>query len=640
MTRKCEIKAIRPIGVAAAMLIAGFAHFNVIWNHFYGGVPKLFDTGWYADLVYRQTLALKNPGAVVFGVIQESFHATHFSPALWMLSLPTYVIPVGPTTWLAVIEGSKHVCVVLVVAAVIRAGYHRRSQASLPGEKASPVLVLFLAPFTGVFLAAASYPHFETWFVPGALGFFGLLFCRRYRWAAGVMAFTLMIREDMGFHLCGLLLVVVVLAAWERRTVDAEIRRWLLFAAAAFLFSVIALTIPAVFFPGDDAFGRIYLGDPPLAHLDGAFLRQRLAYIAVNRAFLWWPLVVYAGWATVSRRWWVLGGYLAFVPWFLLHLMAVQVSAGTLALYYAFPYSLAILWPLVGVLGFERGSSRHAHVMPWVATAILASIGGFFATGNGLSLIRDMLAPRLGTRAALHDTTSRLAALVEEDVPVALDDALLAHAPRRFSARNHYGQTERPVKVAALYRNGRQTQIAYETAEALPYSYEIDGTQAIVASAEPLDWPHLTPVSDHPRSVLAFLQPTMGELAWDLPDGARDTLSLTSLPWFLPGIRPHAVELVLSIESVPPGTEPLSWTVRATNSGHILARRGIALEAARFADREVVSKIQLNLPAEPQGGIGIAIGTPAGTRGRVTDIRLYPSSDGDGGPNSHPKESH
>jgi hypothetical protein len=492
--RKTRVFRGETVLVWVAVLLAGAAHFSLIWNHFYREVPYLFDAGWYGALVHRNGPVLENPPAVVFAAIGPLFYATHFSPGLWILSLPSWLLPVSMPVWLGVVEALKHVAITLVVWALLRAlrgGAAPENDAAGRGLAiVGGAVILLLASFNGVLLACNVFPHFETWLVPLGLGFLLALHRGRTLVAWACLLAAVSIREDMGFHLCGLLLVMAVIRGWRPCTIpgrDPELRRWLGFAAAGFALSVIGLLVMRLGFPGDRAFARVYLGEPPLVHLDAEMLAGRLRLYFDERAYLWAPALVCGLWAAWRRTWWPLVGYLAFVPWTLLHFFAASVYAGALASYYGFPYALALLWPLAGALFFAR-RERAAPTLGWMAAVVVVSIAAF-PRGNDLGrAVERMRAPELGTRAPLEALVAQLADASGRGEIVSVCDGVAAQAPRRFTARNLFHQAEGSPRIVAYYANGRQVKDAEDHAAALPYRQRLIGTSVVVASAEPLAW--------------------------------------------------------------------------------------------------------------------------------------------------------
>lgn len=610
--------------LALAVAVAAIANFNVIWNHFYADVPKLFDTGWYADLVHRSSPVLQNPPTVAFATIGPDFYATHFSPFLWLLALPTYLLPVSPPVWLACVEALKHALIAMIGGLALRGLAPDGPPA--PGQRRAAGVAAFLLPFNGVLLAGMAYSHFETWFVPFALGFLWLLFRGQRGPAAGCFAATLLVREDAGFHLCGVLAVSVVARLLIQRRWDHRLTEWLAFAAAGFAASAAALLLVKRFFPGDDAFARIYLGDPAFAHLTREELARRLEILFAYRGYIWLPAVVYAAWAATARAAWPLLGYLAFVPWFLLNLTAHSLAPGTLSLYYAFPFALALLWPCAAAAVFASARER-ARAPGWIAAALFASILGYIPGNDLPSLLRHLAPPRLEARAAIDPVVRELAAARALGVGVAIDDAVAAHAPRGFTARNLLGQSPPGAALTAFYANGRQAKEAWEASLRLPYHYQVQDTTLTVVSAAPLPWPSLVSTGSERGSIHAFLRGADAELGWDRPrDGGDATRTVLQGPkgWYLPPDEPWIARFELTVEPAVGGA--VICEVLADGAVIAAALTPVSTSLPLGIDHTLV----FTVPGPAWADVAVRVRTRGDFAGRVEEIALRPADAGPG----------
>lgn len=477
--------------LAPVAALAAWVNFNVVWNQFYRGVPALFDTAWYAHLVFRSAPILKNPAAVRFGTIGPDFFATHFSPLLWILSWPSWLVPLQPVEWLAILEASKCLLVVAAIWMALRAIADRANSFST-AQSFGAAAVLLLGTFNGPLLACIAYPHFETWFLPAALAFLVALFTRRIPSAVMFFGLALLVREDIGLHLAGLLLVAAVA---RRLTSGNWPRAWLVFACAGLIWSTCALLLIHRVFPGDSAFQRVYIGDPPFAQIRINVLTRRLAIYAGQRAYLWLPAVAYVLWALWTRAWWVLLGFIAFIPWALLNFFARSDGAATLNLYYVFPYTLALLWPLAGWLAFGNHTHRSGPDLCWMAAGLTLSIFGFFRSiPDDVNFVRDALIPQTGTRGALHSTAVRLVAARASGAAVGVDGATAALAPDSFDNHNLYWQCPDQLDFTAFFANGRMVDFGWSQLLRLPHRYAVEGTPLVVGSVRPLNWPDLVPL--------------------------------------------------------------------------------------------------------------------------------------------------
>ncbi len=93
--------------------------------------------------------------------------------------------------------------------------------------------------------------------------------------------------------------------------------------------------------------GRVYLGNPVLAHVDGQMLLQRLIYWVAARSYIFVALAILTA-AVVFWRDRVLAlGVVLCLPWLALSLLAISPMAGGLFGYYSVPLMFGFFWPLL-----------------------------------------------------------------------------------------------------------------------------------------------------------------------------------------------------------------------------------------------------------------------------------------------------
>ncbi len=337
---------------AAATLAVGIpfvAFTNLLLFHFYVRGSFVLDTGLLASLIWHTDLALTQPASTGGG----SYFATHVSPLFWLLSAISRMLPLSMPQFFAVFIGLSHALLALPVFWLLVQGFRLRDGV---GPWIAALLAIGFA-FSGLSLAIVRYPHFETLIPAFFLLFAAAKVFGRSRLALCFFVLGLATREDAGFHYAALL---VLLVAWRRvRGVSLRQQRadcaW---ALSALLYAVAAMAIQRFLFPGTSAFTRVYLGVPPLAHLTTDLLVERLHALVVGRPYVVYPMLGAALWALLARQALIVLGFVASLPWLLIHLMAKAPLAGTLASYYAFPFLLALGWPLVAAMG--TGGARPA----------------------------------------------------------------------------------------------------------------------------------------------------------------------------------------------------------------------------------------------------------------------------------------
>jgi len=326
---------------AAALAVAGAVFWfndNYILNHFWHG-PYLYDTGWYAGMVYHPTPDLISPPADGANV---SFYNTHISPLLVLLGLPSYgladALPVYYAKVIGVIYGCLGLAGTLAAEPLTRHWGWR-------GPLAAAVVGLGLA-FSGISLIAIGYPHFEPLYAGLAVLFFASLFRGQTQWAVLPFALALLVREDAGLHLFGFL-VLLVLCSWRVSTLRPWRRRLASFALAGLMYSAAVITLQKISFHGDNALHRIYLGDPIYAHVSAALIKQRLTYYFHHNKFILIPCLLVAALAGWRRSWLLLAGLVGVLPWLALNFLAKSDAAGNLGVYYSFPVLVMLAWPIL-----------------------------------------------------------------------------------------------------------------------------------------------------------------------------------------------------------------------------------------------------------------------------------------------------
>jgi len=359
------------IGYWVAALLAATVAFwfndNYILNHFLHG-PYLYDTGWYAAMIYHPTPVLMEPPAIGDGV---SFYNTHVSPLLFLLGLPSYGLNEGLQEYYAQFIGCMYG--LLVLAGVLAAEPLTRTW-DWRGPLAAAMVGLGLA-FSGVSLMAVGYPHFEPLYAGLAVLFFALLFRGKWKWASLPFGLALLVREDAGLHLFGYLFLLL-LCSWRVPALRPWRKRLTVFALTALSYSIVVIVLQKTFFHADNALRRIYLGDPTYAHVTTALIKQRVAFYIGHNKFVLLPCLLIAGLAAWRRSWLLLAGLVGVLPWLTLNFLGKSEAAGNLAVYYSFPTLVMLAWPILIYPLEARRTSRGATLL--AGAIVLGSSLGMF----------------------------------------------------------------------------------------------------------------------------------------------------------------------------------------------------------------------------------------------------------------------
>ena len=124
------------------------------------------------------------------------------------------------------------------------------------------------------------------------------------------------------------------------------------------------------------------------------------------RGYVMLPALLALIWAIARRNPQVILGYVAFIPWGILHLAAATDIRGLLPGYYAFPYMFASFWPLAGLFIARRHPSDSRWILEPVCGFALLTAASFVPSpyqGNPTHI--DLPAGFFGV--ALRGTPSR-----------------------------------------------------------------------------------------------------------------------------------------------------------------------------------------------------------------------------------------
>lgn len=491
------------IGGAVTFFIPFVMNVDFVLHHFYQAGPYLLDSGWIADLIWHNPHTL-NPLSVLPAGHYFAIHAA------LLLKAANFVFSVLPLTRIqafAVFEGAIYGSMGLATFALAMSALDARER----GVTGAVALGL-ATPFSPIALSAISYPHFETAFVSGTLAVLASLLCRATLLPWVFLAVTVAGREDCGFHLFGILAVLLVYEALFLRRPLRDNKQILALAICAFFASVVMLVGKARYYPGQNAFVWTYAGRPPFAHVGWAMIATRLVSLWHSQLAAWLSFLVVLAWGMVRGNRIVLLGLLACVPWLLLNFFAVSDAAGNLYTYYGFPLIVATVWPLFGFGRLRQLGYRVSTSKVLLGQALVLAVGFFAATsGQGrMSIVRDMLyvnataASQVERFVAIADSGGFVhgSLLIDQCVAALIPQAafpsqvlgIIPGDPHEFPDNFLFfaGTTYQRHEVLAILQSGR-----------LPYSYNVPGTKIMLARRDPLP-------ADSP------LRPIMAARGWPL----------------------------------------------------------------------------------------------------------------------------
>lgn len=338
--------ALQPVlwGLAFAVLPFVLQYTYILNEFYYFGAPFL-DAGFFANLVWRNDWLLSCPKAAA----AYPYLGMHFSAFLVLINGLSYLAPTHMVEFFAAVMA----CIYASLAAAM---YYALTVCVKPrtywGVAALGALAIGFA-FNGVVMQGVWMPHFE-YGIPAGIFLFLLLYKTGSRNAA-VFFFilTLIMREDAGLHVTGVLLVLIAAQSLQARRVTAR-KAEVVFAVVAFTYSLAAwwltLRIRAAYGIDGSSFKVTYSGIPAYAHLSTEALFTRAAKIFREAPYLWSGFLVSLLWALRRKNIYWIAGFVACIPWFVLNWTAYNPNTGVLYAYYAFPFVLGMGWPPIAAV--------------------------------------------------------------------------------------------------------------------------------------------------------------------------------------------------------------------------------------------------------------------------------------------------
>ena len=482
------------VGIAAAAMLAigvPFAAFaNLMLFHFYVRGSFVLDSGLLASLIWHGNATLTQPASLGGG----SFFGTHVSLLFLPASALSWCLPFSMPQFFAGFVGFGHALLALAVFWLLVEGFGLRRGV---GPWIAALAALGFA-FSGLAIAIARYPHFETLIAAFFLLFAVAQLLGHPRLAVVFFVLGLATREDAGFHyvaILGLLVMLNLAYGVPLRKQRAECT----FALTALAYAIAVIVVQRLLFPGTSAFVRVYLGDPPLAHLSAGLIAHRTLFFLVGRPYILYPALGACIWALRARNPYIALAFAASIPWLLVHLLAKSPLAGTLVSYYAFPFLIALAWPLVGVLRQRQRTGRTSTIVGFATLLALSFIPGIGIHDPGqLPLPRAFWDPPSRAQQA---ATDRAVAAISAARPMLgrllVDNSVAALAPNGFARQEvpFLQGNERPseatnspdtvVFFAEGYDARRLSAIA--DAAGLIKRYSIPGTQIHLAARQSLE---------------------------------------------------------------------------------------------------------------------------------------------------------
>ncbi|MCW0422201.1 hypothetical protein [Xanthomonas sacchari] len=366
---------------ALAFLLVSCAQYNFIWNHFYSRGPYLLDSGWYSSIIYKAGFFPENP---FVAHSSGRYFDIHVSFLVSILSVLSGYLPFDRVDWFAITQGAMYGSLVLAPACLawmwLRDCQSTRQRRLI---ELMGIIIVAATTFSGQVLMCWGYPHYEI-FIPAMINLALVAWLAERHGAASVcLLIAAASREDGGFHgalafggvWLGLLAYGFRSSGFFKKNLDV-----LGLAFFSFFLGVVFLGLQKMVFDGHSLLREEYLGDPLYAHLSVGVIRERVQNFLLNCRFLWYPILVALGGAVLLRNVLPILGWIAYLPWLLLNLFAVQEIKAEFSIYTGFPFVVAMFLPLIAVQRLRStglAASTGRAVVVCAVLSVLASTIGF-----------------------------------------------------------------------------------------------------------------------------------------------------------------------------------------------------------------------------------------------------------------------
>jgi hypothetical protein len=487
------------VGIAAAAMLAigvpFVAFVNLVLFHFYVRGSFVLDSGLLASLMWHGNATLTQPASLG----GASFFGTHVSLLFLPVLALSWCLPFSMPQFFAGFVGFSHALLALAVFWLLVEGFGLRRGV---GPWIAALSALGFA-FSGLAIAIARYPHFETLIAAFFLLFAVAQVLGHQRLAIAFFVLGLATREDAGFHyvaILGLLIALNVAYGLPLRQQRTECT----FAFTALFYAIAVMAVQRLLFPETSAFARVYLGDPPLAHLNAGLIAHRIVSFWLGRPYVLYPALGACIWALRARNPYLVLAFAAGIPWVLLHLLAKSPLAGMLVSYYAFPFLIALAWPLLGVLRQRQRTGTAGDptsvIVGFVTLLALSFLPGIGIHDPGLLPLPQAFwdPPSRAQQAATDRAVTAVSAARPMLGRLLVDNSVAALAPNGFAQRevpflqgNGTAPSEATTSpdTVAFFDEGydaRRLRAIADTA-GLSKRYSMPGTQIHLAARQRLE---------------------------------------------------------------------------------------------------------------------------------------------------------
>ena len=418
-------------------------YLRILWmdNHYYINGAPVWDTGWFAHLISNPSLNLSNPKVIGFA---SSYYDTHFSP---ILSIYAFLSPfkfLEDSTQFAIFIGICKVSCFPLIYFSIKKNFKLKNK-----YKSLTCLYGFAFLFTVVTEPdrLVKFPHFEV-AIPCLIACSLFFLVRKsYFFLVLSLVIALGFREDAGFHIGLIYLLLFFYCSYQNRLSIENKQKYKGYKnitfrifSLCFLYSILTIFIQKFYFTNDNAFSRIYSGEPFYSHLNLDFIINRFGQLFnlqfYNGFWLVTPIIIYIIAYICTKNIFFLIGFISCLPWFCINLIAVSQIAGSFGAHYGFPFLTGILTPFVlinsDIDNHHIDSKNQYLIFSLFFSSTLILILNFNYINRYFSKVPEL--HKIGTSEAIKKLSSNSKLLKEKNI--LLSNPVVSFIPDVFEHRD------------------------------------------------------------------------------------------------------------------------------------------------------------------------------------------------------------
>lgn len=283
------------------------------------------------------------------GGLSGSFYGTHTPFTLLFASWISYFQPFNAVEYTSIAFAASCGFLGYIFSQFLPASFDKKTTSF------TTILLTVFFVFNFYSKNCLYFVHFELFYLVFLTAFFYYFLTKKHLASYITLFLFLVSREDFGFHLFTIISIAMFFNFVFIKDKSFDFKHWSYIAVICFVSSVMLCYFKS-FFPGDQAFSRIYF-EPHwpqiLDIINIEYIRPRaLAFIEKN-IYSIANIVILLVFSLFSRTYLTLIPVMSILPWLTIHILAKTAYINKMADYYSFPFAIMLVWPSVCPLLFQ-----------------------------------------------------------------------------------------------------------------------------------------------------------------------------------------------------------------------------------------------------------------------------------------------